>query len=141
MAKHKGNFRTKASNKPLHYRKAISVPYSKVKSRVFQLQPRSVLAFLHPKYMTQEEFSQFIHDAAQDVLKRFGINTIVVGLEHWSEMRILDPEDMNKNGWFHKDQIFLLKSDIKLNQNNPEDLEKIALQYANENLPAPDEEE
>lgn len=112
----------KARNKALRRQKHSTKHYDKVKSREYQLQERTVLAFLQPKYMGDKAFSEFINQIAQDVLARFGINTIVLGLKAWKELRVLPIEDMNKNGWFHKDQIFMLKSEFDLSQNSPEEI-------------------
>ena len=102
----------KARNKALHRQKHSTKHYDKIKSREYQLQERTVLAFLQPKYMNDKAFSEFINQAAHDILARFGISTIVLGLKYWKELRVLPEEDMNKNGWYHKDQVFLLKKDI-----------------------------
>lgn len=117
----------KARNKALHrqqHRAAVSrsVNYDKIKSREYQLTKNTVLAFLQPKYMTNKAFSEFINQAAQDMLSRFGIDTIVLGVRHWKELRVLPIEDMNRNGWYHKDQVFMLKSEMDMSRNSAEEI-------------------
>ena len=119
----------KARNKALHRQRHDTKPYSKIKSREYKLTKHTVLAFLQPKYMTDKSFSEFINQAAQDVLSRFGISTIVLGLKHWKELRILPLEDMNKNGWYHKDQVFMLKSEFDLSQNSAEEISAFVEKY------------
>ena len=122
----------KARNKALHrqkHRAVVSRNYSKIKSREYQLSEHTVLAFLQPKYMADKPFSEFINQAAQDVLARFGINTIVLGLKHWKELRVLPLADMNRNGWYHKDQVFMLKSEVDLSQNSAEEISAFVEKY------------
>lgn len=102
----------KARNRALHRKKHSTKYYDKIKSREYQLREHTVLAFLQPKYMNDKAFGEFINQAASDVLSRFGISTIVLGLKAWKELRVLPIEDMNQQNWYHKDQIFMLKSDV-----------------------------
>jgi len=130
MTKRKNkSFRAQASNRPLQPRKALTMNYGNVKSRSFQLKPNSIIAFLHPKYMSQTEFSDFLEAAVKDVIARFGMNTIVVGLEHWNEMRILEQDEMNYYDWYHKDQILMLKKDFDLSKHSPEEIEEFVTRY------------
>ena len=119
------DYKTKARKKALRRQRHATVNYDKIKSREYKLQERTVLAFLQPKYMSDKGFNQFINQAASDMLARFGIDTIVLGLKHWKEMRVLQEEDMERNGWIHSDRVFLLKEDVNMADYSQEDLEKI----------------
>ena len=130
MTKRKNkSFRAQASNRPLQTRKALTMNYGNVKSRSFQLKPNSIIAFLHPKYMPEREFSDFLEAAVKNVIARFGMNAIVVGLEHWNEMRILEQDEMNYYDWYHKDQILMLKKDFDLSKHSPEEIEEFVTRY------------
>ena len=85
-----------------------------VKSRTYEIRPNSIIGYKKPRDMSEEDFSTFIDRAANDVLARFGISTIVVGVEDWNELRILDEETMERHGWVRTDRVYLMNRDVEL---------------------------
>ena len=102
------------------------MPASTAKNRTLTLKPNSIIVHKRPKGMDDEEFETFLHAAANDVLARFGMSTIVVGVESWDEIIVCDEDTMEKYGWIRRERAFLLKEQVDLSQYTAEELEYIA---------------
>ena len=102
------------------------MPAGTPQNRVLELRKNSIVVYKKPKMMDDEQFTIFLKQAANDVLARFGISTIVVGVESWDEIMVLDEYDMAKYGWVKRDKVFLLKEDLDLTLFKPEELEELA---------------
>jgi hypothetical protein len=76
--------------------------------------------------MDDEQFTTFLYAASNDILARFGMSTIVVGVESWDEIMVCDEDMMAKYGWIRKEKVFLHKDQVDLTQYTPEELEEIA---------------
>jgi len=99
--------------------------FPKVKSRTLSLPDRALVAYRKPKNMPEEEFSRFINTAAHQILARFNVRTIVVGVENWGDLKVLDEEAMASVGYIHKDRIFLLKEDVDMSKYTEDELRDI----------------
>lgn len=96
------------------------------KVRTLQMKPNSIIVYKKTKYQTDKEFETFLFAAANDVLARFGMSTIVVGVLTWDEILVLDEHEMALYGWIRKEQVFLRKDQVDLAQYTAEELEEIA---------------
>ena len=83
------------------------------KSRVTTLGPNSIIVYRRTRGMSDDDFSQFLNDAANDILARFGLRTIVVGVDKWSELRVINEEEMERLGWVRKDRVFMFKDEAR----------------------------
>lgn len=112
--------RAAVSNRPRHRK-----PQIVVETRGFELPKRGIVAYRRPKELTQAEFAEFINQAVNDILARHNINTCVVGLDDWRELRVLNRTEMAKIGFYHQDDIFLLKKDVDLSVYTQEEIEEM----------------
>ena len=108
----------------------------RAKSRTIPVPDKCIIAFLRPKEPSDDEWSSFLNQAAHDALTRLRVNAVVVGLESWSQLRILDEAEMEKRGFIHRDRIFLLKEDVDMSKYTEEELAQIMSEFV-----AGDEEE
>lgn len=108
------------------------MPADTAKTRTLKLEKNSIIVYKRPKGMDDEEFTAFLYAATNDVLARFGISTIVVGVESWDEIMVCDEDTMAKYGWIRKEQVFLHKDQVDLTQYTPEELEEIATMMTRE---------
>lgn len=99
---------------------------NRAKSRTLKLEPNSIIVYKKSKLQSDEEFTDFLYAAANDVLARFGMDTIVVGVESWDEIMVCDEHEMELYGWIRKEKVFLHKDQVDLTQYTPEELEEIA---------------
>lgn len=83
-----------------------------VKSRQIHFTGADLIVYKKPRDMSKDDFSKFLDEAAQDILARFGISTIVIGVSHWNEIRLLTKKQREELGLVKKDEVFLLKSDV-----------------------------
>ncbi len=111
------------SSTPRHKTDGVKAP--KVKSKTIPMPEKFIVAYLKPKSMSEENFGKFVDQAAHDILARFGANTIVVGLEKWSDLRILDEAELERIGYVHTSKVFLLKKDVDTSMYTPEEIESI----------------
>jgi hypothetical protein len=102
------------------------MPADTSKSRTLQLKKNSIVVYKRPKLMDDEQFTTFLYAASNDILARFGMSTIVVGVESWDEIMVCDEDMMAKYGWIRKEKVFLHKDQVDLTQYTPEELEEIA---------------
>ena len=102
------------------------MPANTAKSRMLQLKKNSIVVYKRPKFMDDEQFTTFLYAASNDILARFGISTIVVGVESWDEIMVCDESEMEKYGWIRRERVFLLKEQVDLSQYTAEELEDIA---------------
>ena len=102
------------------------MPADTAKSRTLTLKPNSIVVYKRPKGMSDDDFTEFCYAAANDVLARFGMSTIVVGVDSWDEIMVCDETTMEKYGWIRRERAFLLKEHVDLSQYTPEELEEIA---------------
>jgi hypothetical protein len=102
------------------------MPADTSKSRTLQLKKNSIVVYKRPKLMDDEQFTAFLYAASNDILARFGMSTIVVGVESWDEIMVCDEDMMAKYGWIRKEKVFLHKDQVDLTQYTPEELEEIA---------------
>lgn len=109
------------SNRPLRVRKKKW----RAKSRTIPVPDKCIIAFLRPKAPSDEEWTAFLNQAAHDALVVLKVNAVVLGLDNWSQMRILDEDELEKRGFIHKDRIFLLKDQIDMTKYTQEELEAI----------------
>jgi len=130
MAEEKGKYKIKVVKKP-----------KGVKSREYPFNNRSIIGYKKPKDMPVQDFNDFIDQAAQDVLARYGISTIVVGVREWNELRILNEDIMKRNGWVKADRVFMYKDEVDLDQFTPDQLEQLMVDYVIPKEAMPDEEE
>ena len=102
------------------------MPADTPKSRTLVMKKNSIIVYKKAKHQTDEEFETFLYAAANDVLARFGMDTIVVGVESWDEILVLDEDEMAGYGWIRKEQVFLRKDQVDLTQYTTEEMEEIA---------------
>lgn len=94
-------------------RRVMNVPRRDgVKSRQIHFTGADLIVYKKPRDMSKDDFSKFLDEAAQDILARFGISTIVIGVSHWNEIRLLTKKQREELGLVKKDEVFLLKSDV-----------------------------
>lgn len=106
-----------------------NVDWPKVKNRTMHIREGDIVVYRRPRGMSETKFSDFINQAANDILARFGISTVVVGLDNWADMRILDEAEMEKMGYIRKERIFLLKEDVDMGSYTEEELKQIMSEY------------
>ncbi len=102
------------------------MPADTPKFRTLELKLNSIIVYKQAKGQTDEEFETFLFAAANDVLARFDMSTIVVGVHSWDEILILDEDEMAGYGWIRKEEVFLRKDQVDLAQYTAEELEEIA---------------
>ena len=83
-----------------------------IKARTIRFTEHDLIVYKKPRNMTEDKFSKFLDAAAQDILARFGIDMIVVGVSTWDEIRLFTPEQLKELGLVKRDEVFLLKSDV-----------------------------
>lgn len=93
-----------------------------VKSRQIRFKEGDLIVYKKPRDMDKEAFSKFLNEAAQDILARFGIDTIVVGVSHWNEVRLLTPDQLDDLGLVRREDVFLLRSDLEKMGHTGEDI-------------------
>ena len=113
----------------------------KVKSRTFEIAPNYIVAFLKPKHAKQQDFDAFINQAANVIRARYNLNLMVIGLDDWSELRILDEKWLDQAGYVHKDKVFMLKEDVDLTQYTEEEIREVMETYVIPGDTPGDEEE
>jgi hypothetical protein len=79
--------------------------------------------------MDEETFSEFLNAAARDILARFGVSRVVVGVSHWDELRLFTREQLREIGLVWKDDVFLLKDEVDLSQYDEDHIRAIIEAY------------
>lgn len=108
----------------------------KIKSRTFNFDEKRLIVCRRPKETSEEEFEAFLNHFAQDVLKRHQTKTIIVGVNHWNEIRVLDPDELRDIGFVHVDEVFLLKKDVDLSLYSEQQIAELATMF----MPSDEEE-
>jgi hypothetical protein len=114
--------------------------FPKVKTRTFPVPEKCIVACLRPRGLTEDDWTAFIQQAAHQIHARLNVNTIVVGLEHWKDLRVLDEAELERIGFIHRDRIFMLKEEVDLSQYSKEDIEQLMHDYVVEPLHGTEEE-
>lgn len=120
--------RASISNRPSSRPRKHKRP-PKAKSRTLGFTEKKLIVYRRPKGLTDQDFSVFLRRAAQDILSRLQINTVVIGVEKWGDIKILDPAEIRDIGFVHIDEVFLLKEDVDLDQYTEEELRDIMSLY------------
>lgn len=127
MAKRR-SVRASISNRPSSGPRKNKRP-PKAKSHTLSFNEKKLIVYRRPKGLTEQDFSVFLRRAAQDILSRFQISTVVIGVEKWSDIKILDPAEIRDIGFVHIDDVFLLKKDVDLDQYTEQELRDIMSLY------------
>jgi hypothetical protein len=98
---------------------------------------KSLIVYKKPRKMDEKAFSEFLNQAAQDILARYGMSKIVVGLSEWNELRIFEPDQLEQLGLVRKEDVFLMRRDVDLSQYTEEEIVSVLTAYVH----GPDEEE
>jgi hypothetical protein len=98
---------------------------------------KKLLVYRRPKGVSEDDFGVFLRRAAQDILTRLNISTVVVGVNNWNEIKLLDEVELEQIGFIHKDRVFLTKDQVDLTKYTEEEILEIVTAF----LPRPDEEE
>lgn len=94
-------------------RKVVPVPTAPgVRTRTLEFDRKSLIVYKKPRKMGVDAFSDFLDRAAQDILARYGMSKIVVGVSSWDELRIFDDEQLDELGLVRKEDVYLMKRDV-----------------------------
>jgi len=70
-----------------------------------------IILVKRPKQQEQEDFTESLRQLADDVLKRLGVSTVLIGVENHSDIQFLNEEKMNWYGWMKKEKCFMLMAE------------------------------